>query len=947
MGGAALPLLSSDSTHSANHPSSTSVQITRLQIVEATLQQINIEGLRPLIRTESKWRRLCAGFRPDRISKRIIIARKLQIARQTTLIVDLLEALLKSLGIEHEDLRDGLKEASTDTRLTESTRRLYLELSATDLDDIPPGPSQIATQDPFNYSKPSTATHTDRDVTESLARRSGSPSSRESHATKTSHTNNYPHSGKANELSKESKPKSNPKPTFHWKPPTDQIKETQEVVTLFERSITAFVHWRLVHSYKDKWLTEGCAQFLQRWRTKAGNRALEPETLLGLCEIGEIKEIIVNRKNWTLFSPYFDNKQFVQTALDEVIALRVSGMHASQRELYLAEHISAVAAMVRIASNYHAETAALIDQVLQRSIGPDDSIIEGILDPLALAIETNLSHFQDPLLIGREQEMRQLNDFWNDRFQRVASIVGAGGVGKTALLDHIVNNRLRAETTPGSRPDPEVIIYLTAKDNYLEGVTPAPPQMRFNTLRQIYRVVIDTIEEEDASHFSMNELRRRVLTTANDLRIFFALDNLESLTGEDADEVSRFLDELPAPSKAIITTRDNRRMGTTIKLIGLPSRDARELLQRSLEESEIELTSDDLPMLDQVIEATGGVPLYLKHAANAVTQGGCTLEEAHRRLSGTPILEFLEFSYANCFERLADGAKRIAYFLALSPRPRRRNELERVCEDSGELDESIARLDQLAFIERVSNRRTIAFKLSNPQIAEYVKLQVPRDLPNNVVNLISNQVDTTTLSSPRNVEIAITKIIEQSYNACEESWSKGIGALERARSEWNDHPQILARLGYYYFRNHQRRTARQLIQSAIREGDGDSSSGYELPDTERPDSYAALALINLMDKHFDDAIDRARTATTLRPNFNWAEQILGQALYEKANRSRLMMSHDRTTGVLRDAKSWLVKSLYADDTTYARARHNERSHTYIGRVEALLASEKQYLNSRW
>ena len=876
----------------------------------------------------------------------IIFARKLQIARQTTLIVDLLEALLKSLGIEHDDLRQGLKEASTDTRIAESTRHLYFELSTTDLDDIPPGSSQVTTQDPFNYSKPQNAARSDRDLPEAPAPVSDSTSPEESSATTTTHASKRLQNGKVT-LSSDEEVKANPKPTFHWQPPTDQIKETQEVVTLFERSITAFVHWRLVDLYRDKWLTEGCAQFLQRWRTKTGSRALEPDTLLGLCEIGEIKEIIVNRKNWALFSPYFDSKEFVQTALDEIIALRVSGMHASQRELYLAEHISAVAAMVRIASSYHAETARLIDQVLQRSIGNDDYPIDGIFDPLAFAIETNLSHFQDPRLIGREQEIRLLNNYWNDRFQRVASIVGAGGVGKTALLDHIVNSRLRKETAPGERPDPEVIIYLTAKDNYLEGVTPAPPQMRFNTLRQIYRVVIDTIDEEDADHLPMDELRKRVLTTASDMRIFFALDNLESLAGEDADEVSRFLDELPAPSKAIITTRDNRRMGSTIKLIGLPNSDARELLQRSLEESEIDLASEDLPMLDQVIEATGGVPLYVKHAANAVTQGGCTLEEALRRLSGTPILEFLEFSYANCFERLADGAKRIAYFLALSPRPRRRNELARVCEESGELDESIARLDQLAFIERVSNRKRITFKLSNPQIAEYVKLQVPKDLPSNVVNLIANQVGTTTLSSPRNVEIAITKIIEQSSNACEESWSMGISVLESARREWNNHPRILARLGYYYFRNHQRRKARTLIQSAIRESDGDSSSGYELPDSERPDSYAALALINLMDKHFDDAIDRARTATTLRPNFNWAEQILGQALYEKANRSRLMMSHDRTNGVLRDAKSWLVKSLYADDTTYARARHNERSHTYIGRVEALLASEKQYLNSRW
>ncbi len=940
MGGATLPLTAEEFSNAELNP--TAQQPTRLGIVESILDQISINALRPLVRTEPKWRRLCAGFRPDRISKRILTTRKLQIARQDQLIIELLEAFFKSLGIEDHDLSDSLREVSLDTRLSNSSRELFKRVADSDLERIPLGQADTRQEVSYDYVKDNSTidkgTHApdkpQRD-SDKTPRHNTEPATANLEDSESEYTNETTTIGTHDTRS------TTTNESFEWEAPQDQASETQQVVTLFERCLVAFVRWRLHQVYEDDWLAQGCSNFLQRWRSKSNNKALDPDSLIGFAEIGDIKQIIVSRRNWPHFSTFFKDKSLVQQAIDEVIPLRISSMHAGDRELYFTEHISAVAAMVKLTSTYHEKTATRIDEVLQQLIGAQESTIDGDLGRLDLKIQTNLTQLHDPRLVGREHELRYINDFWNDSFQRVSSIVGAGGVGKTALLDHVVHTKLRADLPTGRRPDPEVIIYLTAKDNYLEGVTPAPRHMHFNTLREIYAVTLETVWDEDSTDSDMRDLRSKVLSLASEVRILFALDNLESLTGDDIDEVGRFLDELPSPSKAIITTRDNRRMGTTIKLVGLPHADAHEFLMRSFSEADIDVAPSDADIITQIIDETGGVPLYLKHAATAITQGGCTPEEALKRLTGTPILEFLEFSYANCFERLENGSMRIAYFLALSTRPRRRNELAKVCEDSGELDESIHRLDQLAFIERVSNRKRIAFKLSNPQIAEFVRLQVPRVLPSNVVTLISERVGTTTLSSPRNVEIAIDNIIEESYEECRESWSKGIAKLESARLEWEDHPRILARLGYYYFRDHQRRKAKELIQKSVTDSDADSR--YELPDSERPDSYARLALIDLMDGHFDDAIHRARTATTLRPHFHWAEQILGQALYEKANRSRLMMGPDWRVNLMKEAKSRLVKSLYADDTAGFRASHNERSHMYIGRIEASLSSEYAYV----
>ena len=355
-------------------------------------------------------------------------------------------------------------------------------------------------------------------------------------------------------------------------------------------------------------------------------------------------------------------------------------------------------------------------------------------------------------------------------------------------------------------------------------------------------------------------------------------------------------------------------------------------------DADIELTRREGRVVDEIVKATGGVPLYLKYAANNVSYGGCTASEALDRLSGRPILEFLEFSYANCFARLPEGAMRIACFLAMSPRPRKRNELAKVCEASDELDDALLRLDQLSFIDRVNDSRPTSFRLSSPQLVDYTRQNVRHFLSPAVVTLIQDQLGITTLSSPRNVEIAVDRVISEAD--LQRNWLDRITVLEQARGEWDEHPKIVARLGYCYFREHKRRKARSLIESAIKKGENE----YGL---ESPLWYAQLGLIHLLDGHIDDAIRRSQAATTLSQRFHFAEQVLGQALYEKARRGRLTMSRDRGLSILKEAKQCLVRSLYDDDTKGVRGVHNDRSHKLIGRIEGILSAQGAFGTSAW
>src|SRR5262249_95785 len=259
------------------------------------------------------------------------------------------------------------------------------------------------------------------------------------------------------------------------------------------------------------------------------------------------------------------DKAAVERSFSDIIPLRVSVMHPEDREIYHIEQLSKLNSMFNLAREFHPETAERIDGLFQR-IYPQSQPLEPPSDVAAAKIIINVGEFPDPQIVGREGEFQKIQEFWDDEFTRVLSITGAGGVGKTALLEAFTRRLLGFPCPPGQRPDPEVIIYLTAKENYLSFMRRAPESIRFRTLHQLYEVTYEMICNESARDKTTAELRKSILSQARELRILFALDNLESLDDIEHEEVGHFLDDLPAPSKAILTTRIDRRIGRGIPL---------------------------------------------------------------------------------------------------------------------------------------------------------------------------------------------------------------------------------------------------------------------------------------------------------------------------------------------------------------------------------------------
>ncbi|NUO80280.1 ATP-binding protein [candidate division KSB1 bacterium] len=226
---------------------------------------------------------------------------------------------------------------------------------------------------------------------------------------------------------------------------------------------------------------------------------------------------------------------------------------------------------------------------------------------LANSIYHNLPQPDYGQFIGRENElmqvMRLLRPYPHSQHALV-TIDGVGGVGKSALALEVAHRYLRDNDIPSGEKF-DAIIWTSAKQTVLtaEGIVSRKQVLR--TIDDIYTTIAVTLEREDiikAPAEEQSELIRKALTQQRALLI---VDNLETV---DDQAVLEFLRELPAPTKAIVTTRHRIDVAYSIRLQGLPEADALKLIEKECEKKGVALKAEEAQKL---FYRTGSVPLAM------------------------------------------------------------------------------------------------------------------------------------------------------------------------------------------------------------------------------------------------------------------------------------------------------------------------------------------------
>ena len=245
------------------------------------------------------------------------------------------------------------------------------------------------------------------------------------------------------------------------------------------------------------------------------------------------------------------------------------------------------------------------------------------------SITHNLPRRQHRKLIGREKELDDLRAFLSPRHRvGVVCISGGGGVGKTALALEIAHHYYEenANLPPDERFD--AIVWVTAKTLELMPTGPVRRQPTFTDLDGVYRAIAELLDIpaifRTATQAEKNIITMRLLT---EKRVLLMFDNLEDV---DDQEFMVFLRDLPAPSKAIITTRHRIDVAVPVHLHALDHAQASELVLLECERSGLKMSDIQI---GQLLQRTGGLPLAIIRTIGRMAWRGSSIETELLHLS--------------------------------------------------------------------------------------------------------------------------------------------------------------------------------------------------------------------------------------------------------------------------------------------------------------------------
>jgi hypothetical protein len=198
-------------------------------------------------------------------------------------------------------------------------------------------------------------------------------------------------------------------------------------------------------------------------------------------------------------------------------------------------------------------------------------------------------------------------------------------------------------------------------------------------------------------------------------RTLLIVDNLETV---DDESVIEFLQELPAPTKAIITTRHRIDVAYPVRLLGMKWEDSKTLIEQECLKKDVSLTEDQKRKLH---DRTGGVPLAIVWSI-AEVGFGYSIDSVLARL-GNPKGDIAKFCFESVVGKIRNtDAHKLLLVLALCGNSGSREELGYVAGFADDLisrDEGLVELEKLSIVNKKGDRFSIL-----PLTREYAEYEL-------------------------------------------------------------------------------------------------------------------------------------------------------------------------------------------------------------------------------
>ncbi|MBD8535215.1 NB-ARC domain-containing protein [Plantibacter sp. CFBP 13570] len=334
--------------------------------------------------------------------------------------------------------------------------------------------------------------------------------------------------------------------------------------------------------------------------------------------------------------------------MDGFVAVRNRVMHG--RPLRFDDLDSAHTFIARLRSRYFPTTEAILkslerDPAWQPAFETKPAPFDRVLHNLPSA------DFDETGLVGRSVEGRQITDLLVKGRDRMITLTGEGGIGKTALaLDACYS------LVDSTDPPFEAVLWVSLKN---ERLTADGVRGISDAIRDISGAAGELGRSLDPSFGgSLEELADYL----SGLRALVVIDNLESAQG---DEVVALYDALPESVSFLFTSRVGiGQIERRIAIAGLSERDSLLLLRKfASRRGQSSIASLTDPVGRDVVQRLRHSPLAIRWYVLSV-EAGKTPTDALRNQT-----ELLRFCVDNVYEALSADAKLVLAILRTLDRP--------------------------------------------------------------------------------------------------------------------------------------------------------------------------------------------------------------------------------------------------------------------------------------
>lgn len=261
--------------------------------------------------------------------------------------------------------------------------------------------------------------------------------------------------------------------------------------------------------------------------------------------------------------------------------------------------------------------------------------------------------------IGRRKEVNDLKKQLYSDLDRVITITGAGGLGKTALALKTVNSIMDDE----EKNPYKYIIWFSAKENKLtaeNGIVNLDSQITdYSTL---LRDIADVLNIEYDEDYEDSDINDEIYNRFSESKSLLVIDNLETITDES---IINFIKDIPRPSQVLITSR--RGLGEIerrYQLTDFPMENAVVLFRIvAKEKNQKDLLNLSDETIQKLVLSVKCYPLLIKWSIGK-TCLGMDINKAFDEIN-LGESEISKFVFDDTFELLSNDAKKILFAMII------------------------------------------------------------------------------------------------------------------------------------------------------------------------------------------------------------------------------------------------------------------------------------------